>query len=151
MSIITLDEPGKEVLLLGNEAIPWGALEAGVKFCTAYPGTPSTEIIGSLAQVAKHQKIYVEWSVNEKVALEVAAAASFSGLRAICAMKHNGINVASDFLLHLNMVGVKGGLLSLLAMIPQLTPAPTSKTREFMRSSPSFPCLSQPLFRKRKI
>jgi len=111
MSIIDLDEPGKELLLMGNEAIARGAMEAGVKVCTAYPGTPSTDIIENLAAVAKTQGIYVEWSINEKVALEVAAAASYSGMRAICAMKQNGLNVASDFLLVLNLLGIKGGLL----------------------------------------
>jgi len=111
VSIIALDEPGKQLLLMGNEAIARGALEAGVKVAAAYPGTPSTDIIENLASVARTMGLYVEWSVNEKVALEVAAAASFSGLRAICAMKQNGMNVASDFLLTLNLVGVKAGLL----------------------------------------
>ena len=99
MPIIDLDEPGKELLLMGNEAIARGALEAGVKVCTAYPGTPSTEIIGRLAEVAERMDIHVEWTVNEKVAIEVAAAAAFSGLRAICATKQNGLNVASEFCL----------------------------------------------------
>ena len=110
MSVIALDEPGRELLLMGNEAIARGALEAGVKVGAAYPGTPSTDIIENLASVAQTMGLYVEWSVNEKVALEVAAAASFSGIRAICAMKQNGLNVASDFLLTLNLVGVKAGL-----------------------------------------
>ena len=111
MSIIALDAPGKEILLMGNEAIARGALEAGVKVCTAYPGTPSTDIIENLASVAKPLGLYVEWSINEKVALEVASAASFSGLRSICAMKQNGLNVASDYLLGLNLIGVGAGLL----------------------------------------
>jgi indolepyruvate ferredoxin oxidoreductase alpha subunit len=110
MSIIALDEPGKELLMMGNEAIARGALEAGVRVAAAYPGTPSTDIIENLARVAQNMGLYVEWSINEKVALEVAAAASFSGLRSICAMKQNGLNVASDFLLTLNLVGVKAGL-----------------------------------------
>jgi len=110
MSIIDLDEPGKEVLAMGNEAIARGALEAGAKVCTAYPGTPSSDIIESLAEVANTMDLYVEWSVNEKVALEVAAAASFSGVRAICAMKQNGLNVASDFLVGLSKLGVQAGL-----------------------------------------
>src|SRR4030042_2315177 len=114
MSVIDLDEPGKELLLMGNEAIARGALEAGVKVCTAYPGTPSTDIIENLAAVAKSMGLYVEWSVNEKVALEVATAAAFCGLRAICAMKQNGLNVASDFLLALNMIGTEGGGLVLV-------------------------------------
>ncbi|UCH08912.1 MAG: indolepyruvate ferredoxin oxidoreductase, partial [Deltaproteobacteria bacterium] len=86
---------------MGNEAIARGALEAGVSVASAYPGTPSSEIIESLAKVAKERNLYVEWSTNEKVALEVAAAASFSQLRSLCAMKQVGVNVASDFLLHL--------------------------------------------------
>ena len=154
MSAIDLDEPGKELLLMGNEAIARGALEAGVKVCTAYPGTPSTEIIGRLAEVAERMDIHVEWSVNEKVALEVAAAAAFSGLRAICAMKQNGLNVASDFLLHLNMVGTRGGLLlvacddpsahssaneedsrvySKLAKLPLLEPATFQEAKEMTK------------------
>jgi len=110
MALIDLDAPGKELLLMGNEAIARGALEAGVKVCAAYPGTPSTDIIETLATVAKSRDLYVEWSINEKVALEVAASASFSGMRAICAMKQNGMNVASDFLLSLNLIGTEGGL-----------------------------------------
>ena len=86
---------------MGNEAIARGALEAGVKVAAAYPGTPSTDIIENLTRVAKSRGLYVEWSVNEKVALEVAAAGSYSGLRSLCAMKQNGLNVASDFLLNL--------------------------------------------------
>ena len=110
MSIISKDAPGKEVLLMGNEAIARGALEAGVSVAAAYPGNPSSEIIGSLASVANEMGIYVEWSINEKVALEVAAAAAVSGLNALVAMKQNGVNVASDFLLNLNLSGIAGGL-----------------------------------------
>ena len=111
MSVINIDEPGKELLLMGNEAIARGALEAGVNVCAAYPGTPSSEIIGSLAQVTKDMDIYVEWSTNEKVSLEVSASAAYSGLKAICAMKQNGLNVASDFLFNLNLIGIEGALL----------------------------------------
>lgn len=110
MSIISMDAPGKEVLLMGNEAIARGAIEAGISVAAAYPGNPSSEIIGSLAEVATELGIYVEWSVNEKVALEVAAAAAVSGLNALVAMKQNGLNVASDFLLNLNLTGIRGGL-----------------------------------------
>ncbi len=69
MSLLSLDSPGKEVLLMGNEAIDRGAVEAGVRVAAAYPGNPSSEIIGSLAEVALDLGMYVEWSVNEKVAL----------------------------------------------------------------------------------
>ncbi|MCP4668111.1 MAG: indolepyruvate ferredoxin oxidoreductase, partial [Deltaproteobacteria bacterium] len=118
MSIIANDTPGKTVLMMGNEAIARGALEAGVKVCTAYPGNPSSEIIGSLSAVADKLGLHVEWSVNEKVALEVAAAASFAGLRALCSMKQNGLNVASDFLLNLNLTGCEGGLVLVVADDP---------------------------------
>lgn len=99
-----------EVLFMGNEAIARGALEAGLCVAAGYPGTPSSEVIENLASVAHQRNLYVEWSVNEKVALEVAAAASFAGLRAMCVMKQNGVNVASDFLLHLTASGTRGGL-----------------------------------------
>lgn len=111
MANIEIDAPGTTQLLIGNEAIARGALEAGIGFATAYPGTPSSEIIGSLAQVAKNVGIYVEWSVNEKVAMETAAGASFAGIRALAAMKQNGVNVVSDFLANIVMSGIgKGGL-----------------------------------------
>jgi len=105
-----IDEHTGRVLGMGNDAIARGALEAGVNVAAGYPGTPSSEITQGLADVAKQRDLYVEWSVNEKVALEVAAAASFAGLRAICPMKQNGVNVASDFLLHLSGSGIRGGL-----------------------------------------
>jgi indolepyruvate ferredoxin oxidoreductase alpha subunit len=111
MLSIAVDAPNTTQLLMGNEAIARGALEAEVGVATAYPGTPSSEIIGTLAAVANELNIYVEWSVNEKVALEVAAASSFSGVRALSAMKQLGINVALDFLANLNLPGTKSGLL----------------------------------------
>jgi len=111
MANINIDAPGTSQLFMGNEAIARGALEAGIGFAAAYPGTPSSEILGSLASVAKETGIYAEWSVNEKVAMEAAAGASFAGIRALAAMKQNGINVVSDFLANLVMSGIgKGGL-----------------------------------------
>jgi indolepyruvate ferredoxin oxidoreductase alpha subunit len=111
MANIEIDAPGTSQLFIGNEAIARGALEAGIGFAAAYPGTPSSEILGSLAQVAKKMGIYAEWSINEKVAMEAAAGASFAGIRALAAMKQNGINVVSDFLANLVMTGTgKGGL-----------------------------------------
>ena len=81
--------------LMGNEAIGLGAVRAGVKVVSGYPGTPSTEV---LETVAKHNPgdIYVEWSVNEKAALELAASASYAGARTLVTMKQVGLNVASD-------------------------------------------------------
>jgi len=87
MSGVGIDAPGSTQLFIGNEAIARGALEAGIGLASAYPGTPSTEIMESLIPVAKEMNFYAEWSVNEKVALEVAAGASFAGIRAITSMK----------------------------------------------------------------
>ena len=110
MSKWILQPEGAESVLMGNEAIARGALEAGVNVATGYPGTPSSEIVEVLSQVATERNLYVEWSTNEKVAMEVAAAASFAGLKSLCAMKQNGVNVASDFLLHLAGSGTRGGM-----------------------------------------
>jgi indolepyruvate ferredoxin oxidoreductase, alpha subunit len=103
-------EKGKSLLLMGNDAIARGAVEAGVHVASGYPGTPSSEIVENLARAAQGRGIYVEWSVNEKVALEVAASASYAGLRAMAVMKQVGVNVASDFLLHLAQYGTRGGM-----------------------------------------
>jgi indolepyruvate ferredoxin oxidoreductase alpha subunit len=108
--LIILDDPGRVELLMGNEAIARGALEAGVRVAAAYPGNPSSEIIETLAKAADPTWLHVQWSVNEKVALEIAAGASFFGFRAIAAMKQNGLNVAYDFLTNLNLSGTGGGL-----------------------------------------
>ncbi|MGD8524374.1 MAG: thiamine pyrophosphate-dependent enzyme [Desulfobacterales bacterium] len=109
-NLICEGKKGSRHLLMGNEAIARGALEAGVCVAAGYPGTPSSDIIEVLGEVSKQRKLYVEWSVNEKVAMEVAAAASFAGLRSLCVMKQNGVNVASDFLLHLAYSGIRAGM-----------------------------------------
>lgn len=110
--------PGDKVLLNGNEATARGAIEAGVCFASSYPGSPTTEIIETLDRVHSSE-IYTEWSVNEIVALEGAAAASFAGLRAMCVMKSDGLNVAFDFLTSMNLGGCKGGLVVAVADDPQ--------------------------------
>jgi len=110
------DKPGKKILLLGNEAITRGAIEAGIDIATTYPGTPSSEIADTFSLIArsftkqkKEPSFYFEYSTNEKVALEVAAAASITGLRALTCMKHVGLNVASDAFMTYLYVGCKGG------------------------------------------
>jgi len=110
MSVVTKGAKGDRVLMMGNDAIARGALEAGVKVVAGYPGTPSSEILQTLAQAADEHGLYVEWSANEKVGLEVAAAASFAGLRSMAVMKQVGVNVASDFLLHLAEYGTRAGM-----------------------------------------
>lgn len=104
-------------LLIGNEAIARGAYEAGATVATAYPGTPSTEIVDSFAQF---DDVYAEWSPNEKVALEVGAGASIAGARTLVAMKHVGVNVAADPLYSFSYTGVNGGLVIVSADDPGL-------------------------------
>jgi indolepyruvate ferredoxin oxidoreductase alpha subunit len=107
----------KRVILSGNEAIARGAYEGGVKVAAAYPGTPSTEILESLS---KYDGLHVEWSPNEKVALEVAMGAAFGGARALVAMKHVGVNVAADPLFTLSYTGLRGGLVLVTADDPEM-------------------------------
>lgn len=109
--------------VMGNEAIALGAIAAGVQVVTGYPGTPSTEV---LENIVKHNpkaddgslSIYVEWSVNEKTALEVGAGAAYAGARVMVTMKQVGLNVASDPLMSLAYVGIKGGMVILVADDP---------------------------------
>lgn len=103
-------------LMSGNEAIARGAYEAGVVFASGYPGTPSTEILENIVQYKEH--IYCEWSTNEKVAFEAAAAASWAGTRAIVTMKHVGLNVAADPLMTLSYIGIEGGFVICVADDP---------------------------------
>jgi len=104
--------PSTRLLLSGNDAIARGVWEAGASIAAAYPGTPSTEILETLAL---YPDLYAEWSVNEKVALEVAIGGSMSGARSFCAMKHVGLNVASDALMTITVSGVVGGLVIAVA------------------------------------
>ncbi|EEQ58729.1 indolepyruvate ferredoxin oxidoreductase, alpha subunit [Clostridiales bacterium 1_7_47FAA] len=116
---------------MGNEAIGLGAVRAGVQVVSGYPGTPSTEV---LETVAKHNPgdIYVEWSVNEKAAMEVAAAAAYTGARTMVTMKQVGLNVASDPLMSLAYVGVKGGMVVMVADDPGPISSQTEQdTRHF--------------------
>jgi indolepyruvate ferredoxin oxidoreductase alpha subunit len=100
------------LFLSGNEAVARAVWEAGVKVAAAYPGTPSTEM---LEVIATYPDVYAEWSVNEKVSLEVAIGAAYAGSRAFCCMKHVGMNVASDALMTLTLTGVDGGLVIAIA------------------------------------
>lgn len=106
MGSIAINKPGTTMLLMGNEAIARGAIEAGIGVAAAYPGSPTSEVLPAIAGVSKELNIHAEWSVNEKVATEVAAAASFAGIRSLSVMKQNGVNVAADFIVNLNMTGL---------------------------------------------
>jgi indolepyruvate ferredoxin oxidoreductase alpha subunit len=143
----------EKILLSGNEAIALGAYEAGVRVASAYPGTPSTEIIESLST---YKGVYAEWAPNEKVALEVALGASFAGVRALAAMKHVGLNVAADPLFTSAYTGVRGGLVivsaddpemhssqneqdnrnyAFAAKVPMLDPADAAEAKEFIKAA----------------
>jgi indolepyruvate ferredoxin oxidoreductase alpha subunit len=113
-----IGEEGTTKLLLGNEAIARGAIEAGAHLVTGYPGTPSTEVIETLAAVAKETGMKVQWAVNEKVAVEVATGVAWTGLRAMATMKNAGLNVASDSVLSIAYSGTEGGLIFYVADDP---------------------------------
>jgi indolepyruvate ferredoxin oxidoreductase alpha subunit len=143
----------KAVPMMGNEAIARGAWEAGVRVAAAYPGTPSTEILESLAAFPTAD-VHAQWSTNEKVALDVAIGGSFSGVRSFAAMKHVGLNVAADALMSQTYIGVNGGLViavcddpgihssqneqdtrffGRLAMVPILEPSDAQEALDFTR------------------
>ena len=100
------------LLMSGNDAVSRAVWEAGVRVAAAYPGTPATEM---LEEISTYPDIYAEWSVNEKVSLEVAFGAAMAGSRSFCAMKHVGMNVASDALMTMTLTGVSGGLVIAIA------------------------------------
>ena len=138
-------------LMSGNEAIALGAFEAGVKVAAGYPGTPSTEIMENLY---KYKGVNCEWSVNEKVAMEVGLGAAFAGARALVTMKHVGVNVAADPLFTASYTGIKGGFVIVTAdepgmhssqneqdnrhyaraaKIPMLEPSDSEEAKEFTK------------------
>lgn len=118
--MVLWDKPGERVLLLGNHAIARGALEANIAVFAAYPGTPSSELTDTMAAVAEKAGVYVEYSTNEKVAFETALSAAWSGLRAMTAMKHVGLNVAADSFMTVSYMGVEGGFVVMVADDPSM-------------------------------
>jgi len=120
MHTLLEDSPGKEMLLLGNEAIVRGAIEAGIGLASSYPGTPSSEIPDTFFSLYQEAGFYFEYSTNEKIAFEVAAGAAVSGVRSMVTMKHVGMNVASDALMTLAYVGVNAGMVVINADDPSL-------------------------------
>lgn len=121
--------------LMGNQAFAHAALEAGVRVCAGYPGTPSSEVIETIASARESgtaQGVYVEWSTNEKAALEMLAGAALSGARTLFTAKQVGLNVASDPLMSLNYIGVEGGMVLLVADDPGPISSQTEQdTRRF--------------------
>lgn len=135
------DELGKIVLLLGNEAIARGALEAGVSVVTTYPGTPASEIGDAISAIAAEAGIYMEYSTNEIVATEVAAGAANCGVRALTAMKHVGLNVASDLLMTLAYAGVRGGYVIVTADDPECYSSQNEQDNRFYALLSNLPCM----------
>ncbi|MBI5527761.1 MAG: FAD-dependent oxidoreductase [Deltaproteobacteria bacterium] len=129
---LLVDAEGHAECLLGNEAIVRGALEAGVGFASGYPGTPSSEVTDSFARIAPARGIRFEYSVNEKIALEMAFGASLAGARAICAMKHLGLMYAGDPLSTIPYVGVVGGLVIVSAGDPSCHTSPNEQDQRHL-------------------
>jgi indolepyruvate ferredoxin oxidoreductase alpha subunit len=115
------NSPGKKVVMLGNEAIARGILEAGVVIGSGYPGTPSSEILKTLSEMEPYYPhLKLEWSVNEKVGFEIAFAGAMSNVRSVACMKHVGVNVAADAFMTAAYTGVKGGLVLISADDPNM-------------------------------
>ncbi|HIH96533.1 MAG TPA: indolepyruvate ferredoxin oxidoreductase subunit alpha [Thermoplasmata archaeon] len=140
-------------IMSGNEAIAEGALEAGVEVVAGYPGTPSTEVLEVLAERSKSLSdgLHVEWSVNEKVALEIASGASWCGKRAMATMKMSGLNVASDSLASIAYSGCKGGLVVYVADDPSTSAGMVQQDSRFYALLSGIPCFDASSPRKAKF
>ena len=125
-------------LLTGDDAIGRGAIEAGISMATSYPGTPATEI---LEYISHNFTGDVEWAVNEKVAFETAIGASYAGKRALCSMKHVGVNVASDPLMTAAYLGIRGGLVLAVADDPGAYSSQNEQDSRFYAKFAKIPCL----------
>ena len=125
--------------VMGNEAIALGAIAAGINVIAGYPGTPSTEVLETVAK-RRPDDVYVEWSVNEKAGMEVAAGAAYSGARAMVTMKQVGLNVASDPLMSLAYIGVKGGMVIMVADDPGPISSQTEQDTRTFAAFSKLPC-----------
>ncbi len=136
-----IENEEKRVLVLGNEAIARGAIEAGVQVFAAYPGTPSSEISMALIAAAPELGFYAEWSTNEKVSMEVAYAASISGVRSMIACKHVGLNVAADVFYSALYMGCKGGFVTVVGDDPHCFSSQNEQDSRWLGVSANFPIL----------
>jgi indolepyruvate ferredoxin oxidoreductase alpha subunit len=125
-------------LLSGNEAVARGAWEAGVQVASAYPGTPSTEI---LENFARYPNVYAEWAPNEKVAVDVAVGAAYAGQRALAIMKHVGVNVAADSVFYASMTGLEAGLVIVTADDPAMHSSQNEQDNRRYAKFARIPCL----------
>ena len=126
--------------LMGNEAMALGALAAGVNVVAGYPGTPSTEVLETVAKHNAGGRIHVEWSTNEKAAMEVGAGAAYSGARVLVTMKQVGLNVAADPLMSLEYIGVEGGMVVLVADDPGPISSQTEQDTRHFAAFAKVPC-----------
>lgn len=138
---IVVDEPGKKLFLLGNEAIARGFIEGSGKFAATYPGTPSSEIGNTLSKIGKLANINFEFSTNEKVAFEVAASASLSGFRSITFMKHVGLNVAMDSFMTSAYIGTIGGFIIITADDPSMFSSQNEQDNRILGKFANIPIL----------
>lgn len=129
------------LFLLGNEAIVRAALESGVRFVSAYPGTPSSEIIDRMYEMRKETGVRVEYAANEKVSMETAASVAMCGIRSLCSMKHVGLNVAADAFMTLAYVGVRGGMVIVTADDPSLHSSQNEQDNRFYAKMALVPML----------
>jgi indolepyruvate ferredoxin oxidoreductase, alpha subunit len=136
-----IDEKGQRVLLLGNEAIARGAIEAGIKVASGYPGTPSSEILEMLAESASELGFHAEWSTNEKVAFEVAVGASITGVRSIVSMKNAGLNLIMDPLMTIVYGGIRGGMVIAVADDPGAHYSSNEQDTRIAAAYAQIPCL----------
>jgi len=133
--------PGERMLLLGNEALARGAVEAGVAFTSTYPGTPSSELSLNFFQMSRESDLHFEYCTNEKVAMEVSAGAAACGVRSMAVMKHVGLNVAADVLMTLAYVGVKGGMVILTADDPAMFSSQNEQDNRYYAKISGLPML----------
>ena len=138
---IALNKPNSYFLLNGDEAVARGAVEANVKVAASYPGTPATEILETIAEVAKEFGIYAEWSINEIVAMEVAVGASMTGTRSIVSMKHVGLNVAADAAMTLAYTGIPGGLVIVVCDDPAMHSSQNEQDTRYFSVHSNIPLL----------
>ena len=141
MDRLLIDQVGHVECLLGNEAIVRGALEAGVCFASGYPGTPSSEITDTFARIAGPLGIAFEYSVNEKIAIEMAFAASLAGARSICAMKHLGLMSGGDPFSTIPYVGVEAGMVVVSAADPSCRTSPNEQDQRHLGAMLHVPVL----------
>lgn len=141
MSELLLNEPGKKMLMLGNEGLVRGALEAGLAFMSSYPGTPSSEVPNTLFALQEKAGIYAEFAINEKVAMEAAGGAALAGLRSLTTLKHVGLNVAADPMMTLAYTGVRGALVIYNADDPAMHSSQNEQDNRYFAKMAGLPML----------